>query len=268
MNMPTCPICNSPRSEQFKARLLNKYDVRYFYCETCGLLQTETPYWLDEAYSKAIANSDTGLVSRNLSIAKKLSALLYFLFDHRARYVDYAGGFGLLTRLMRDRGFDYYWYDPYATNFLSSGFEWRQESSNVPVMAATAFEVLEHVEDPLSFLEQIMNSTGAKTVIFSTILYQGKPPQPQDWWYYSLHSGQHISFFRRDTLNIVARRLALNFYSNGWLHTLTDRKLSESLYAMFTSRGSSLVDAYVRLRMQSKTFSDSETIAAASRQRP
>src|SRR6516164_9052625 len=95
-----CPICSRRRRELFQAKLLRKYEVHYFLCETCGLIQTEQPYWLDEAYSRAIADADTGLVSRNLEIAKKLAGLLYFCLDPNAQYLEAAGGYGLLTRLM------------------------------------------------------------------------------------------------------------------------------------------------------------------------
>jgi hypothetical protein len=45
----------------FRHTVLRKYDVQYFQCGGCGFLQTETPYWLDEAYSSAIVTADTGI---------------------------------------------------------------------------------------------------------------------------------------------------------------------------------------------------------------
>ena len=63
--MSACPICKTPRDVAFTHLVLKKYQVKYLVCGHCGLLQTETPYWLDEAYGEAIAGSDTGLVQRN-----------------------------------------------------------------------------------------------------------------------------------------------------------------------------------------------------------
>src|SRR5215510_13976414 len=103
LNPPPCPICSGERVERFRACVLQKYEVRYFHCVGCGLLQTESPYWLEEAYSAVIADTDTGVVSRNLDIARRLTSLLYLCFDPAASYVEFAGGYGLLTRLMRDR---------------------------------------------------------------------------------------------------------------------------------------------------------------------
>ena len=97
-----CTLCKNDRKPVFTATVLGRHEVAYFFCDHCGLLQTESPYWLDEAYSSAIAHADTGLVLRNQAIARRLASLLYFCFDRNGTYTDAAGGYGLLTRLMRD----------------------------------------------------------------------------------------------------------------------------------------------------------------------
>jgi 2-polyprenyl-3-methyl-5-hydroxy-6-metoxy-1,4-benzoquinol methylase len=255
-----CPICSGSRRELFQARLLRKYEVHYFLCETCGLIQTEQPYWLDEAYSSAIADADTGLVSRNLEIAKKLAGLLYFCLDPNAQYLEAAGGYGLLTRLMRDRGFNFRWHDPYCENIFARGFEWDPLDEMAAGGAVTAFEVLEHVSNPVDFIRDALKQAKTRTIIFSTLLYEGEPPRPDKWWYYSLESGQHISFFRRDTLKILANKLGLRLYTHGWFHALTNSEMNELMFRVCTSRLSVFVDQYVRLRMKSKTFDDHERI--------
>ena len=94
---------------------IKKYDVSYFQCQQCWLLQTEEPYWLDEAYTSAIIIVDTGLTQRNISIASKLAVLIYFKFESTSTYLDIAGGYGMLWRLMRDYGFDFFWTINIAT---------------------------------------------------------------------------------------------------------------------------------------------------------
>ena len=101
-----CKICDTECRQQFFRTILNKYQIAYFYCGACGFLQTEEPYWLEEAYESAIANADTGLVQRNIYLSRMLSTLLFFEFDRQGKYLDFAGGYGMLTRLMRDAGFD------------------------------------------------------------------------------------------------------------------------------------------------------------------
>ena len=121
--MDICPICDSGRREIFTAEILHQYKIKYFFCDNCGFLQTEEPFWLNEAYSNAIADTDTGIVARNLSISKKLTCILYFLFNKEGKYLDVAGGYGLLTRMMRDIGFNFYWQDVYCQNIFAEGFE-------------------------------------------------------------------------------------------------------------------------------------------------
>ncbi len=61
-----CQICHSLSRPLFSAPVLGKYRVSYFRCEHCGFLQTESPYWLPEAYQEPITRQDTGYVHRNL----------------------------------------------------------------------------------------------------------------------------------------------------------------------------------------------------------
>ena len=49
-----CKICDSNSHYFATAKVLQKYNVDYFQCSNCGFVQTEEPYWLDEAYSEAI----------------------------------------------------------------------------------------------------------------------------------------------------------------------------------------------------------------------
>jgi hypothetical protein len=50
--------------------------------------------------------------------------------------VDCAGGYGILTRLLRDIGVDALWSDPFCQNLMALGFE----HSNEPAELVTAFE--------------------------------------------------------------------------------------------------------------------------------
>ena len=109
-----CKICNSEVKEKFKHKILNKYDVSFFYCEHCYFLFTEEPYWLAESYSNPINLSDSGILDRNIYLSKVVSSLIIFLFDKKKVFLDFAGGYGIFTRLMRDIGFDFYWTDKYT----------------------------------------------------------------------------------------------------------------------------------------------------------
>ena len=240
-------------SSAFEGRLLSRHSVSYFRCESCGFLRTERPYWLEEAYGSAIATTDTGLLQRNLKLFRVLSPLLFFLFGSEGKYLDVAGGYGLFTRLMRDVGFDFFWTDKYCANLLSRGFEFVPGDS---FSAITAFEVLEHLEDPLGFLLESLSTARTKTILFSTELFEGSPPPPS-WWYYAFETGQHISFFQPRTLRLIAEKLGLNFFSHGSIHMFTDKKMSPLAFKVLTDRRLYRLFSWIpRLSLTSRVIPD------------
>lgn len=249
-----CPICGNSLTRSFQARVLGKYEVAYFHCSGCGFLNTEDPYWLEEAYSEAIALTDTGLVQRNIVTARQLATLLYFCFDRDGAYLDVAGGYGMLVRLMRDHGFDYFWDDKYCPNLMARGFA--ADAAKRPFSALTAFEILEHVPDPMEFLNELINTHRARTIIFSTVLYGGTSPPPPSWWYYAFESGQHISFYQHRTWQAIAERLGLHFISLNRLHMLTDRRPSPLLMQAASGKLAGPLSLYVRRQMGSKAQAD------------
>jgi hypothetical protein len=256
----TCRICAADCRHQFSATILRKYPCAYFYCDQCGLLQTEEPYWLEEAYKSAIADADTGLVYRNLRLSGLVSTLLFFLYDREAKYLDVAGGYGMFTRLMRDIGFDFYWSDIYCQNLLARGFE--STTTAPPFAAITAFEVLEHVTNPVEFIANALKQAETRTIVFSTEVFDNDPPQ-QDWWYYAFQTGQHVSFYQRRTLRMIGKILGLNCYSSGSLHLLTDKNIHPAVYRLLTHPWAGRFLARFKDRsMKSKMMSDHFKIMA------
>ncbi len=260
-----CPICSAEMHHAFSAVVLRRHAVDYEVCHSCGYLRAHEPFWLEEAYSSAIATADTGIVLRNFAIAGKVAAILYWALKERGagRYMDAAGGYGLLTRLMRDFGFDFYWRDKYCLNLVAPGFEYNEHVGDC--VAVTAMEVLEHVSDPIAFVQETLASAKAQTLIFSTELYEGDPPQPDSWWYYAFETGQHISFYQRRTLMEIGKQLGLHFYSAGGIHILSKTVVNEILLRVLTSKISSILSPWwIRKIVGSKTIPDHEKILAES----
>lgn len=217
-----CPISGQPAPLAFNALVLGRHTVRYHYCESSGFLRTEPPYWLADAYTSAIASTDTGLVQRNLSNALALETLIERLGLAGGRILDVAGGYGLLTRLLRDRGFDAYSTDAYCENLFAMH---HQPPTNFRADLLLAFEVLEHVEDGLAFLKDLFLRYGCRTLVFSTTTFEGVVPTPE-WWYYAFETGQHISFYQPRTLQMLANRLGVRYLRlRSGLHLFTDRHL-------------------------------------------
>jgi hypothetical protein len=206
---PNCPICESEARPVRRMTVLRRHEAVFNLCPSCGLLFVDAPTWLDEAYSSAIALSDTGIMYRNLDAADRLTMAIPALVPNwkQSRFLDTAGGYGILVRLMRDRGFDFYWQDEYAENLLARGFE--QDTVGPPFVVVTAVEVLEHLVDPVAFVRSAFESCGADHLITTTELYRDDPP-PTDWWYYTPETGQHVSIYSKRTIERLARQVGVH----------------------------------------------------------
>jgi hypothetical protein len=213
-----CRICGGPTRVTHRGIILAKYAVTYHLCTTCEYWYTDEPFWLEEAYGQAIAATDTGLVQRNIGVARALRAVLPLLFP-TGPYVDWAGGHGMLVRLLRDSGLEFYWQDRYAENLLARGFDWEANRNGRDATVVTAVEVLEHSPDPLGLLHECMAGSGAETVIFTQVLHAGG--DDPNWWYLAPVTGQHVSFFSAKTLDWIGDELGMHLQSAGGLHVLT-----------------------------------------------
>lgn len=216
----SCPICQTPVYQLFTRKVLQKHTADYSHCKQCGLIQATTPHWLEEAYSNAITSHDIGLLARNIKYSKELTPLLYNTFGLKGTYLDTAGGYGVFTRLMRDIGFNFQHTDKYCENLFAKRFE----ATESHYSAITAFEVMEHVIDPIEFIKTDILPYTPKFIIFSTLTYSGPPPT-DDWWYYAFDTGQHISFYTKDTLDKIANKLGYSYYSlKGQLHLFVNNE--------------------------------------------
>lgn len=254
---PKCPISGEPMHAVFSEIILRKHAVTYYYCPACGLLKTENPFWLAEAYQEAIADTDTGLANRNIDNSARLETILAGLALEHGAFLDVAGGYGLLTRLLRDKGFDCYTSDKYCQNLFAKSFE---PDDNFAADALFAFEVMEHIEDPLQFVQDLFQKYHCRTLIFSTLTFANEIP-PKDWWYYSFDTGQHITFYQARTLALLADRLACKYYRiDAGFHIITDREISAARRALlFNSFVRKQYARYVRRKRKglSKTLADS-----------
>ena len=223
-----CKICRAKSVFLFNATILNRYTIKYFSCVSCKFTYTEEPYWLNEAYSSVINSSDTGIMHRNLLFADTASIIFRLLkLNCNRPFLDFGGGYGIFTRLMRDRGFDFFWFDKFATNLVARGFE--KNLNEGPFEGITSFENFEHFLDPCSEIRRLLESSGF--VIFSTELVPEDKTNLESWWYLGLEHGQHISFFSKESLLEIAKNNGVNFYTKGKdLHILSRESISGNVF--------------------------------------
>lgn len=238
-----CKICTTPCELFDEAKVLHKYSVQYFRCPTCGFIQTESPYWLEEAYSSAITKLDTGILLRNVQNHRYVTAVINLLFPEAKSFLDFGAGHGILVRLMRDSGFDFSWYDLHATNDYARGFE-HQENQTYDFL--TSFEVLEHLVDPIEGLSEMMDRS--PNVLVSTDVVSQNAPKVSDWWYYCTSAGQHVSFYSMEALRLIAKRFGKHLLSHGSYHLFSTAPKSAAMFRLATSERPSKVINLVRRR--------------------
>jgi 2-polyprenyl-3-methyl-5-hydroxy-6-metoxy-1,4-benzoquinol methylase len=235
-----CKICNSNSTKLFTGNILNKYIIDYFQCDDCNFIQTEKPYWLNESYSNAIASTDIGLLNRNNYFQNIASFIITSYFDCNSKFLDYAGGYGVFVRLMRDNGFNFYRQDMYCENIFAKYFDISDCNPTDKFELITAFEVFEHLTNPIEEIGKIFEKSDA--LLFSTELQpKNKMNSTKDWWYFAEETGQHISFYTIKSLEIIAAKMNCNLYSNNTnLHILTKRKLKSNPFEKFKTRNDRL----------------------------
>jgi Methyltransferase domain len=201
-----CRLCEGLLVAKFSLVVLRKYLVRYFECDLCRSLQTDSPYWLDEAYSSNLSNLDTGVVQRNLQnlAAAYLMSKVFGVSDA----LDFGGGDGLLCRLLRDYNVNCYVKDKYAIPTYSQGF---LEPDFAAPNLILAFEVFEHFATPARELEDLFQFR-PRVLLASTEIYDH---QDADWWYLALESGQHLFFYSEKAVQMIAERFGYSYILSG-----------------------------------------------------
>jgi len=228
-------------------------------CERCGLYEFPAPDWLDAAYTDPIAAIDVGISTRSLYAARVAEALIRAEKLGGHRHLDYGGGYGLLTRQLRDRGIDMYHQDPLAENLFAQTFEGDVEDD---YGAVTLIEVFEHLSDPLELMERL--SKHVQLIIISTVLVPDPIDDITDWWYLIPDLGQHITFYTPAALTEIADRIGMQVVTNGLnLHVFSHkppgwaarRVIKDVRYARFVARA-------LRIRDKAKPFTEVDAESA------
>lgn len=205
MNLKTpptdmCRLCGARASYVFSLSLISRYNVSYYRCNSCKSLQTENPYWLSEAYKDPVRYTDTFTADRCIHMPRLTYAIAKIVgISTRCNVLDWGGGNGLMTRFMRDLGFDARNYDMYEKNTYAGGFDDEEEKQYEIV---TCFEVLEHMANPREEISLLL-ARNPKIALLSTCFYED---QAKSWPYLAPYSGRHIFFYSTDGLKQFAKK--------------------------------------------------------------
>lgn len=238
----------------FKTTILKKYQVNFYKCEKCGFLQSEDPYWLQESYTEAINLSDTGILARNEYLRKIVTVLTFCFFGKSTKILDWGGGYGIMTRMLRDDGWDAYWHDEYAQNIFAKPFIGEK---NKKYDLITSFEVFEHLPNPLDDIEKMLEVSD--NILFSTLLIPQAIPT-RDWWYYGFEHGQHMSFYSKQTLEFIAKKYNLYYVGTNTVHLFSKNKTNTLSYKSLLYPSNYGLYAIIKKFLKSRTLSDSQQL--------
>lgn len=247
----TCRLCHGRLESLFNLKVLGKHHVNYYRCVGCLSMQTEQPYWLEEAYSDSnLSNTDTGAVQRTLN---NLAACYGLAKLFKAQNViDIGGSDGLLCRMLRDYGINCYVKDKYATPTYAQGFV--EEDFKSPDLVAS-FEVLEHFPNPHEDLEALF-SYNPRMFLLSTAIYTN---ECEDWGYLSLESGQHVFFYSQPALEMIAKKYGYDpIFSGSYILFVKDASKIQKMIArkLLKEKSIRLIKSYLIYQPANGVYQD------------
>lgn len=223
----SCPVCHAQASfldsvnfnkscEEVRGLFLPASEkwIDYYLCDQCGFCFVPEMYrWSFDDFGRHIYNQNYEQVDPDYkSVRPQGNAQLIdqFFGSSKAtlRHLDYGGGSGLLSTVLRDKGWDSTTYDPFVNADLKVADLGCYD-------LVTAFEVFEHVTDIDGLLRNLYTLCKPDgLVLFSTLLSDGEiaPGKKVTWWYAGPRNG-HISLFSAKSLHVCMQRSGLQVAS-------------------------------------------------------
>lgn len=219
-----CPVCNAGCSllpavdfnKSCAGDVLDKSGVAVTYavCNSCTFcFAPDICTWELQQFEQKIYNDQYILVDPEyVEIRPKSNAAflksMFGELDRSVRHLDYGGGNGTLSTILRESNWQSRSYDPFVHKDLLI-----EDLGKFDFI--TAFEVFEHVPDVsvlMATLKTLLAPGGV--ILFSTLLTDGniQASKPLTWWYASPRNG-HISLFSNRSLAILAQRYGFGFGS-------------------------------------------------------
>jgi hypothetical protein len=98
---------------------------------------------------------------------------------------------------------------------------------------ATGFEVLEHLRKPVDELRDL--AAISDRLFLTTECLPVPTPKLEDWWYYALEAGQHITLYTPRSLDILGEQLGLRRVSRAGYHLFTRDRVPRRAFQAATS---------------------------------
>ena len=220
-----CRVCLGD-TRLFDVSTILKFEARYVICNQCESVQVEGPHWLADAHSNAISGLDVGLVSRTTVASRLIISFFRLQKIRQVNGIDWGGGTGLLTRMLRDSGLDVYSYDKYANQELANVFVVEETSLKSKMTFVSAIECFEHLTNPIFDLRDASNEKDFLILTTETLPDPAPLPSLKSWWYFMPETGQHVTFASSEGIKRFGSNLGFEFYLRvGDMHFFARKKI-------------------------------------------
>jgi hypothetical protein len=200
-----CPICKTDVITNGKVRFNDTKIVTFYKCHSCAYIFC--PEMFEWDLGKEVYNENYGIYDpefkndkRNVRNSKFVDKLLNKL-KFKVRHLDYGGGTGRMSRILRKKGWDSTSYDMYHNN---------QERPEGKFNFITCIEVIEHAKDPFELMKDLTSFLSDDGMILLTTLLANKDT-PINWSYIAPRGG-HISILSDLSIRMVANTVNLKYF--------------------------------------------------------
>jgi len=225
-----CPICHSESKHFTTLTIRDGIPGEYYSCNSCKFIHAENASWLEGSFTDALNSLDIGSVDRCNIVADFVEVLANSLKVDNPRVLDWGGGYGLLTRILRDRGVRCAHYDPYTEPLFAKNIDLQSDARFDLIVLS---EVMLHMTDPVSTLTELLKLSD--NIIFTAVI--APPDVTPDWWYFMPDTGQHVAIFSRQTIPELGVALKVNTLSdNQFFHLVSKDQQGVLTRLLFTKR--------------------------------
>lgn len=207
--------CEEARGRRLPLAGLPIYYARCGGCRFC--FSPELASWDAEKTRRLVYNEDYALVDPDFAHVRPASNAtdLKHAFGPCRQHIvhlDYGGGAGLVSKILRADGWQSFCVDPFFTG--------RPGGALPRANLITAFEVFEHHPRPRELMEEVASMLADDgMILFSTLVSDGqiRPGERLGWWYAAPRNG-HVSLYSRRSLAVLAQRHGFGFasFSDGY----------------------------------------------------
>jgi SAM-dependent methyltransferase len=178
-----CPICTADApyldtldfnrtsgDVQGKALPPSGIPIKYHLCSQCGFcFAPEFREWKAADFEKFIYNADYDAVDPEYAVTrpKRNVEMLERTFGankRKIRHLDFGGGAGQLTKLLKEKGWDSTTYDPLVNHDVNP-------DSLGQFDLVTVFQVFENVPDSVQLIQTLKKLCKTKGLILYTLVY-------------------------------------------------------------------------------------------------